>query len=84
MFRMVNNTENSIVRGISATMNGLKGNIQEMNFDANGSILLIFIMTDMDIIILNGIEMSFTIGEKPTDPMSGIIKQSSRLICGVT
>ena len=84
MFRMVNNTENSIVRGTSATMNGQKRNIHEMNFDANGLIPPIIIMTDGEPMCLNTIEAGFTTGRKLTDPMSGVIEQSSRLLCGVT
>lgn len=84
MFQTVNSTKNFIVRGTSATMNGPKGNIHEKNFDINGLTPLIFIMTDEETMSLNIIEISLTTGGKPTDPMSGIIKQSSRLLCGVT
>ncbi len=76
-FQMADSTGNSIVRGISATMNGSKQNIHEMNSDVNGLILPILIRTNGGMILLNITEEDSIIGKKHTDSISDTIKQNN-------
>ncbi len=80
---MADSTGNSIVRGISATMNGSKQNIHEMNSDVNGLILPILIRTNGGMILLNITEEDSIIGKKHTDSISDTIKQNNDSYEGV-